>query len=201
MTRKTRRDLVHSPTSSQALRLRRDISGWALICTLAKFRLPGEGPESTGSVRASHIPAVLPTEVWALEADEERFKFTAQHQLQTAKSPAGFETRANGGAEKAGGSGCSGPQRPCPVRMAQHLPAAHARLPYDTLHMAPCVNAPRSPAAVPIPESAPERGNRGPHPELQRCSQTLAGEEATVPLPATTSLSFIPRAFASIYTK
>lgn len=56
MTRKTRRDLVHSPTSSQALRLRRDISGWALICTLAKFRLPGEGPESTGSV-LFHNPA------------------------------------------------------------------------------------------------------------------------------------------------
>lgn len=51
------------PTSSQALRLKQDISGWALSCTLAKFPLPGEGPESTGAIRASHALAVLPTEV------------------------------------------------------------------------------------------------------------------------------------------
>lgn len=60
------------PASSQAPRLRQDISGWALICTLAKVPLPGEGPKSAGTVLASHAPAALPTEVWGWEADKER---------------------------------------------------------------------------------------------------------------------------------
>lgn len=102
-------------------------------------------------------------------SDKERFKLTAQYQLWTAKSPAGFEKRVNGGLRGlvATSGCCSGPRRPCPGRMAQRLPAAQARPRHDTLRMASVSvlqgallpsqsqRAPRS-GAMPQPGAAPQ---------------------------------------------
>lgn len=56
---------------------------------------------------------------------------------------------------------------------------------------------------TPTPESMQSElmPHQGTEPQVAKVPQILAYEEATIPLPAVTFSSFIPRASASIYTK